>query len=128
MDDPFPDSGALDSHSDVANSHPRIWVEFGETYQDEILAYMLPLEIDFIINEYLLLLRDLDEFDSSAMPDTAIEMQASVIARLQGFIESGLIGISKMNTMSHVILGDDLFPTDEESPLYLSDLVFDQER
>jgi len=62
------------------------------------------------------------------MPDTAIEMQASVIARLQGFIESGLIGISKMNTMNHVILGDDLFPTDEESPLYLSDLVFDQER
>ncbi len=88
---------------------------------------MLPQEIDLVITEYLLLLRDLSEFDSDAMPDTAIKMRASAIARLQGFMESGLIGIDKMNTMSRLILGDNLFPTDEESPLYLWDLTFDQE-
>ena len=118
---------APDWQCESSNGFSRIWVEFGETNQHEILAYMLPLEIDFIINAYLLLLRDLNEFDSDAMPDAAIKMQAAALARLQGFIETGLISIDKMNTMSLLILGSGLFPTDEQSPLYMWDLTFDQE-
>ena len=118
---------APDGQRESANSHSRIWVAFGETDQPEILAFMLPLEIDFLVNEYLLLLRDLEEFDSDAMPDTAIEMQAAALARLQVFIETGLISIDKMNAMSLLILGSGLFPTDEQSPLYMWDLTFDQE-
>ena len=105
----------------------RMWAAHEGSIQEEILAYLLPVEIDFIINLHLLLLRDLGTFDPVKMIDSEIEIRAYAIARLQGFIESGFISVEKMNILSRLMVHEDLFPSEGESALYLSDLNFDLE-
>ena len=104
-----------------------MWAAHEGSGQVEILVYMLPVEIEFVINNHLFLLRDLGAFDPGSVTDSEIEIRAYAIARLQGFIESGVISVEKMNILSRLILHEDLFPSEDESALYLSDLNFDLE-
>ncbi len=118
---------APDWQEEWVGTNFRMWTANEGNNQEEILAYLLPVEIDFIINLHLLLLRDLGTFDPVKMIDSEIEIRAYAIARLQGFIESGFISVEKMNILSRLIVHEDLFPSEGESALYLSDLNFDLE-
>ena len=101
----------------------RMWTAYEGSTQEEILAYLLPVELGFTVNLHLFLIRDLDKFDPANMIDSEIEIRADAIVRLQGFIESGFVSVEKMNILSRLIVHEDLFPNQDESALYLSDLI-----
>jgi hypothetical protein len=94
--------------------------------QAEIPAYMLPVEIDYIVNLHLFLLCDLSAFDPANEIDSEIEIRAYALARLHRFLESGLISAEKLNILSRLILHGDLFPCEDEDILHLTDLSFDK--
>ena len=106
-------------------SHSRIWAAHRAKDQEAVLAFVLPQEVEVLITEHLRLLGDLGGFQPGTASVIELEIRAYALARLQSFVESGIVSERRVNILSRFILGEDVFPTaaDDEC-LELADLEF----
>lgn len=105
-----------------SESDSRIWAAHQAMDEETLLAFVLPAEVQMIVTGHLLLLRDLDSFSPGNATTTEIELRSHALARLRGFVEAGFVRQRKVDLMARFILGEDVFPDDDEDNLRLADL------
>jgi len=98
----------------------------GSQAQEAVLAWVLPVELDFLIIESLRLLGDIGGLSVCAVNSTEQNIRNHALARIRSFVDSGIVTERHVNILSRLMLREDIYPDDEDS-LRIAELDFDAE-